>query len=1015
LNDTGNYRIISDIPGTEPDMEEISFARIWFEVEEKARIKIVSADLAGNKWEEMGIRDFNDDPIISDDETMIAGIIDNQKNPNYTSAPGSVIKKDNEVTLEQSLIIDYENLNSEHYGLVRQRFQQGTSQNKGLNMLSYDEIRFWVYTQTENMVETDSLVIRIGADSLNYYEILSPLDPQPVEGKMTKEGWKAVNIKFSDLTYLKALSESDISYSKVIDGVNYKFKKIQNPTSNVKEIRLGIKATNNFTGRIYFDDIRVANPYEKIGFAARSDFHTSFADFSTLDISLNWKTPNFQSSANRAQSQSYVQSTDFNISNKIFLNKFFPATWGLNIPLTLSRAFSLGIPRFKANSDILREDLNDIDKEREQNKSLNYSAGINMSLNKTPNNKILEYLLKNSSLSGSVAKKKTLTSTSADTTFSYSAKHTYNLDISKETIDLRLWGEHYFYFLPNTFDNTLNYKADFPNKWRWDTYSDSIAHWVPQTNTNDSKILDTDSYIKYDIFSDLASSYKLVTKRDIMLDGDLFGLPLGKEKTRTQTITLDYTPSYTDKIFTINSGLNIKYKDEHKKQSSSSEEEYLYYGDTSRDFNVGVTLKNKELLASLMGIFGGKVDEESKKGEDPPKKEEDPKPQEDEKMPGKDILPEKGKEEFDPAPVNENIIYEPDDEINADDEEIPEDLEEDKSGDDQLETSEELGEETEDQEPEETEKSPPINPIRSFISYISRLDNIKLNYNNDYATGYEKRVDRPEFAYQLGIPHALSDDDLKRKTVNNKYSINTNFPILNTLTTSWSYSLEVKKTYEDPAEDYGNMSISTVFPNISASLTNFEKLIKAENILTSSRLSTSYSYSVEKRGIIDWDDPKTVKTIISLQPLISWNGNWIHNITTNLSLNYYRSQNVTDNGDFDSITDETRQNISSNFSWTFSAERGIKLPFIAKKIVFENEMTADLGFTMEKSYSTRKGTGDPVVERDMFKYTLTPGASYKFSNNIRGGLSSNYDFTDNRKNGQKIKTFRLSVWVEILF
>lgn len=1025
LDDASNYRIISDIPGTEPDLEEISFARIWFEVEEKARIKLVSADLVGNKWEETGIRNSEGEQIFTEDEFMIAGIIDNQKNPDYTSAPGTIIKKDNEVTLEQSLIIDYENLNSGHIGLVRQRFQEGRSQNKGLNLLAYDEIRFWVYTQTESAALNDSLIIRIGADSLNYYEIVTGLEPQPTTGKMLKEGWKAVNIPFSDLTYLKTLSQNDVSYTKQLDGKHFRFSKVRNPTlSNVKEIRLGMKAVDNFTGRLYFDDIRVANPYEEIGFAARTDFHTTFADFSTLDIGLNWKTPNFQSSGDRSSSVSYVQSTSLDITNKYFLNKFLPASWGYNIPLNLSRKYSLGIPRFKANADILRKDLNEEEKEREKNETLDYAASINVNMNKTPPSKILEYTLKNSSVSGNISLKRRSTSTNTDTTFAYSAKHTYNLDIPKDKVGLKLWGDYFFYFMPNTFDNTLNYKATFPKKWRWDTYTDSVGLWVPQTNTNDTKTLDTDSYLKYDIFSDISTSYKLVTNRDLLIDQDLYGLPLGKEKKRTQTITFDFDPDYFDRLFTLSSGVDIKYKDEHKKQSSSSEQEYLYYGDVTRDISVDVTLKNKDLLTSLAGLFGVSPDD-IKKGKEGKGKDEKFAPDYKQEMEKKKQLEKLGKErELDRENgKNGELKKEPPEDSTPSEEELkkPPLKEEEKQEQSKEGSSEETGEEAEkngsesEDKKEEKKSGPAFNPLKAFITYLARIDNFNLNFDNGYTTSYEKRIERPEFMYQLSIPHALSDDELKRKNDNNKYSVSSGLPIFNNLSTSWSYSYELKKTYEDPAEEFGNQTINTVFPNVSATLTGFEKMIKADNILTSSRLSTSYSHAVEKRGVIDWEEPKSVKTTISMQPLISWNGNWVHNITTSLSLNYFQSRNVTDNGDFDSVVNDNRQNASGSFSWTFSADRGIRLPFMKKKLVIKNEITADLDVSVEKNYSTRKGSSSKVVERDTFKYTITPGASYKFSNNIRGGLSSNYEMTDNRKNGQTIKTFRLSFWVEIIF
>ena len=265
------------------------------------------------------------------------------------------------------------------------------------------------------------------------------------------------------------------------------------------------------------------------------------------------------------------------------------------------------------------------------------------------------------------------------------------------------------------------------------------------------------------------------------------------------------------------------------------------------------------------------------------------------------------------------------------------------------------------------------------------------------------------------MPHALPDSALSKKTITDKYSANTGLALLSNLNTDWSYNYEFKRTYEDPAENYGTQSKTTTFPSLSVTLTEFERILRAENLLTSSRIQSSYSVTKVESGDLDWDEPKTVKETISFQPLISWTGNWIKNVSSNLSYNYYTSESVTDNGEFDSITKEVRSSINGNVSWTFSAERGIKLPFTKRKIRFQNEMTAELSFNYEDSKSTQKGSGDPVTNRDQTKMTVTPGASYKFSKNVRAGLTGNYDITDNKKNQQKISVFSLGVWIEILF
>lgn len=1016
LDDAENYNIISYNDISRPELKKISYARIWFETRGKARIKIVSADIVGNKWENTAIRDKEGNLVDSDDEFMVAGVIDNQKSPEYHPAPGSVIKKDNEETLEQSLILDYQNLRAGHTGLVRQFFHDQTSQNKGLDLRLYEEIRFWAYSSTDSPSESDSLVIRFGADSLNYYQISYPLDPEPYNDPMVKSGWKPVNVKFSELTELKNISAQDTSYFKVKDGITYKFSKKGNPTlSNIKEFRLGLQAGETFTGRLYFDDIRVADPFTETGYAARADFHTSFADFSTLDINLNWKTPNFQSSTRRQKSGSFNQSLDLNITNKYNLHKFFPPQWGFNLPLTLSRNWSKSIPRFKTNSDILRETLLKDEKEREQSRKTVYGATLNFSQNKKPKSKILEYVVKNTSINTSIQQTKNLTPTTVDTTLTYTAKHSYKLDFSPDDIDIKIFEDYNLYFLPSTFTNALTYKATFPKKWRWDTYSDSVDQWVPQTSSDTTKTLNTESYIKYDLTSDLGTTWKLTTKRDLMLDGDLWGMPLGHEKTRNQTITLDFSPDYIDRFMSISGDANVKYKQEHKKQSATSESEFLYYGNNNRSLGCNGTLRNRDLLNDFVTWLGfDKSPAKSDKNKDKTKG----------KTKGKTVDKREDKSKNYNKNTNSMEMKEGEKKEYKSSEERRLAMEKEKEEsykrlkkDRDKETKEQDSVEKKLDEPnvEEEEKGPRFNPINGLINYLTNLENINVSYDNIYVTYYEKRIESPEILYQFGLPHIIPDAELNKKTITEKYSANTGLALFSNLNTDWSYNYEFKRTYENPAENYGTQTKTTTFPSVSATLTEFEKLIKAENILTSSRIQTSYTVTEVHSGDIDWDNPKTVKKTTAFQPLLSWTGNWINNISSNLSYNYYISESITDNGEFNSITSEERKSMNGNFSWTFSAERGIKLPFAKKKIRFTNEMTAEISFNYEDSKSTQKGSGASVTNRDMTKLTISPGASYKFSKNVRGGLTSNYDNTNNKKNQQKIKIFSLGVWIEILF
>ena len=139
-------------------------------------------------------------------------------------------------------------------------------------------------------------------------------------------------------------------------------------------------------------------------------------------------------------------------------------------------------------------------------------------------------------------------------------------------------------------------------------------------------------------------------------------------------------------------------------------------------------------------------------------------------------------------------------------------------------------------------------------------------------------------------------------------------------------------------------------------------------------------------------------------------------MTSNLSLNYSNTENTAYTGNIaSSVRNEKRYNLNGNLSYSFTAAKGIKLPFIKKRLTLQNELTTDLSFSVEKTYNTKETTEKTTVEKDYLKYTITPGASYKFSKSITAGLESNYENSFDKQTNIKISSFRLSIWIEIIF
>ncbi|MCK5762173.1 MAG: hypothetical protein KAH16_04675, partial [Candidatus Izimaplasma sp.] len=666
--------------------------------------------------------------------------------------------------------------------------------------------------------------------------------------------------------------------------------------------------------------------------------------------------------------------------------KFMPAEWGFNIPINMARTQSVGIPRFKSRSDILREDLLPEDKEREINKNLSYRADISISQNKTPKSKILAYTIKNTTISGNIQKTFETSASRADTTTSYTLKHVYNFTIPKEKIDIGLFSNYKFHFFPHSISNTLTFRDSDPSVWDWYTYTDSIPHWVPNTNSYQTRIFETSSGIDYNIFSDISTSYDLNTKRDLMLKNYWKGYNIGEEKERTQTITIGFDPNYFDNIFSLNADASVRYDDDHIKTGT---QDTLYYrGGVNRSIGGNFTFKNQNLLSDLANWLDEKFSENIIENEEIEQEEK----------------------EDDSLEQEEEIIPLADEEL----EKTPEDNENKKEAESLK--GQEKNSEKGEQKPDEIPEQPSMpdrksNPIASIISYISGLSNISVSYDNTYRTTYEDRFDRPEFLYQLGLPHILDDDEeIILKTITDTYSTSVSFPIIRNLSTNIGYSKEIEKTHSNNS----GMRISTIFPNVSITLTEFEKLIHASKILTSSRLTSSYVYSEVLDGDIDFVKEDREQKRINLTPLISWHGNWVHNVTSSFSLNYSDQENTTPRSSYDEKRQTITQSMNGNLSWSFSNPKGVRILFF-KRTNMKNEFTTDVSFNMENTKTISQGQGEEIIEVNKESYGIIPGASYKFNKSITAGLTSEYEKTNDKKRKTTSSMFRLSIWIEILF
>jgi hypothetical protein len=1035
LANNPHMQSLSDSNRDAASLDAISYVRMWYQTEGLTKIRLVYLDIVGNKWKKMAIKERADlaetnvpaTTIAQNNSFLSIETSDNQKSSKYVSPPGTTERgRDGDISYEQSLLVNYHNIQPGHISLAFQNFREA------MNLLSYNKLRYWVYLEShpDSPFSPDSLyvIFRVGADTLNYYEVLKPLRVNPYQSRMSESNWVEIEVCYTELTFLKTIETDRDSVSYTRDGTVY--RKIRNPTlSNIRSLAIGIQVpphSHAYTGAVYFNDIRVAEPNQNVGYAARATFDTRFADFATLRMDYEWRTSDFYTSTSRTMTAAtnLEDKVTFNVTNNYNLDKFFPSGWGMRLPLNLSQTQSLGIPKYKANSDILRTVLSPEDQDREQNKSFSRQADTSFSLNRTPRNKFLAYTIRNVTMGANIRETQTITSTRADSVITWRYNGAYNLNIPTESIRLRLFKDYHWFYMPKTFNNSATVRGEFPKRWDWNL---AEGEWRPRgqsinhaNRSPNTKSLETSNEIRYDIFSDMNATYKLDTRRDLMTEQHFKSINIGQETERRQDINLQYTPFYMASFATttITAGANYR---ENRRQfrptgAEPGEFDYNFEGNVSTSIRTTVILRNSVFFTNLANKAGAASnrrfaanERESGQGFASLDSYMDEKfdgswydvGKDDIRFDGTFFDRDHDKDTFDPR--KEDLERERERE-----------REREKERDEKFEREHEDREGGTDREREPSRERKPNTLLPDFLGILARVQNINLTYDNQRGSRYSQRDDRPEFLYQLGIPNILSTDELDQWNENDNFSLSSGFPIIRNLQADFRYSYGVQRGFSPHSR---NKSITTVWPDARLTLAGFETLIKADRWLSNSRLQTNYSFS-EKHNFDtnSWSTPISEQYEHRFAPLLQWNGNWVNKVNTSFSVNLNLSEHITNHPNNTMYRNTQRVAYSGTAGYSFRGDHGIKFPFVRRKLYFQNDLSTDLNVSYEtENRSAKSGEARRLVEADLYKISISPRVTYNLHTNIKCGLTSAYDLSKDKITNIKINIFRLDFWVEFIF
>ena len=1054
ITDPNIYETVNNSSaGVSPSLKKVSFGRLIMETNVPAKVLIYDFNVVGNKWEDFHVRNLENqivpEVILNTYNTnYLSGIVNNQKNSShYVSPEGTFYIELRRESSESALTLAVENLQPGNQVLLRQRLFDPYS------LLSYNKIKFWVYPEARegSQIYPDSVdvVFRVGADSLNYYQIRQRVPVLPYLSKMEREAWIELVYDLQAMTSLKEDFPDETSGEAVEGNTIYSFR--GTPTlTNTRDIYFGvyspadIQAPLPYNGILYLNDLRVAEPYEDIGVAKRVSLNTVFADLSSLDIDYEDKSENFNTIIQRGRTNTFTSSRTLNITNRYFLNKLFPNAWGLDIPVSLTRNYTLGIPRFQANSDLLRANIEDPeDKNRQRNESLVYAADFGFSQRTAPKSKLLQYTIYRTSLSGRIEKSERFTPTAADTTLTWRGTLNYNLSFPSDKVSFRLFNNYRLGFFPTTFNNSFTINNTDPLSWNWER-REGVYGWHPRAQTVPTRVFTTDTNVSWGLTSDVALTLRLNSERDLKQEVLWQNFNIGKLTKYVQDIGLNYNPNFLRNIFSFTASGTSRFSEQQRKyyqNTGTGQEPYFESdGNSNRTVRANFTLMNSSLLAAWAGKI--KTAHEARLAQQPEATKEPhdvPKGDlgdEDKKLLEQEGLSDEDKKFLEGLTDEEKKKLEADERMREEARMLLEKIKEmENGGKEGFDGSgEELKPEDKDGFPPESDK--PVEgdkpdagdktgdgvkpgdaePRERFyfpyaaVNFLSKIKNIAATYQNSYVQTYSRKQDTPPFLFQLGVPHSVPIDSLDSVADNNTLSLGSGVTFSRTLDSVLRYSL----TFDQTRSSASNQAVAVTFPDLTVSLMDFQNWIGLGKVLTGARLNSGLQYTTRATGDLDWETPKQEAATLALNPLLGFTGTFFKNLSTNLSYSLSTGENTTDMDSYDIIKTTLTHSLNGNLSYSFRSGRGFTVPFTKKKIHIKNELTSSLNFLWEKKFDETFGRDDASqIDQDNNRIAITPSATYQFDANIRGGLTGTWEKTADNKRDTGLRTFRIGIWVEV--
>ncbi|MCB9513249.1 MAG: cell surface protein SprA [Candidatus Krumholzibacteriia bacterium] len=957
-----------------PDWSRINYFRFWVDglnapgqnpERPSNRLEVASIKLVGNRWKTHGIQELATGVTLpptslSAGEDLRVEVINSKDNANFSWPFGEQLDPDTGLPeREQALNVVYENLQPGHQALIRKDYQS-------LNLTGYRTLTFYVHPDQASA--DHDVFLRAAQDSTTYYEWR--YRPQ-------SQGWTEVNLDLQDWTDLKLISDADTvrtaGEDAVFPGRDYTLTRIGNPDlSRIRAFFFGIvndEGALPLTGETWVNDLKVKEVKRATGYAGKVTGSVNMAG--VLNMGVNYQEQDAEFRGLRATTGQGAHTRNWSVSASSALEHFVPLG-GYKLPINASYGRGLSLPKYQLSSDV------ELDRpHQEEQKSTSINQRVSASLSRSPSTHLLGRLLFDKiKLSGSVTQRRSNTPLRLELQEQLAYGASYDTQIKDRR--LPIFGLGQLRYLPGS----LRLKSDVTRS-RTESWKASGLRYTPNPYISSGKLTNS-ANLNWPLFDSFKTDFGINDARDLEHEDPdalkLFGksLNIGYQTSQGQTLRIDFTLPYLRRFrpkFSFNSNYS------QSAQAVNLGSNSVAAGSKNlNNSNVISTTYNFE-VGKWFTWMGGEGLEALRKAKAP------------EETPGRSAGPTGA-----PRHQPQRLLV-PVDPLRGPDPRMRR-----RSTRRFIEDELEVAVPAAAAEADSTEKQvDPMFIVYKTLDVLSGLKPLKVDLSRRVNTRFDNVHGAPTLLYRLGFSE---DPDLPGTqggvAVDHKRAdlLDESRDLRLATGVTVAENLQVSTDFEYTRGTRKMTSTSTVdtnrkWPSLSVDLSGVEKWPLWGDMLESSSLGLGYGRQLRvTENLVQGTENRTQSTNWTPR----WSMNWANKMQTQLTGSYGSTASIEN-------TSQTKSsNLKVDLSWNYnlSAPNGLGFPGLGK-IRFSSRMdlNAKLGYTRIRNVRIDSGGFETPLGGSK-SFTISPGASYQFTEKLRGsaGLTFSRTSDDIRNNVQ---------------